>query len=325
MGAVTGLGYFTRDVPRLDPTRLVMLLAVIPVLALRGAIAERAAPAARALVTIAVCGWLVVIGFNGPLAPILDALFTNVTAARSTASCSTRACWYGFRRRAGGRRHGAATAAGRGDLRGGGGRRAGTRLGRLRRLLRPAALAGCVDRGIALVSGDAAPPGRVVWWPSLQPIAPVGRREGGTDPLARTPLGTALPLYEYQPLGIDGYAVSLAANGEWPAAAPQFAWLGVRYVVVRDDLASLASGRPRAATPPGDALVRVGNRGPFTVYRVPNVRPLITVEPATADSDPSLNRFAASSSEAIPRADWMSRPSRTCGIHRRWHRAVPAR
>ncbi len=304
--AVTGLGYFTRYVPRLDPTRLVMLLAVIPVLALRGAIAERAAPAARALVTIAVCGWLVVIGFNGPLAPILDALFTNVTAAslyRELFDASVLV-WFPV-----------AVLAAAGMER-----------------LPPLVAATCaavaavalvpvwagysvyfaappssaeLTEVSALISGDAAPPGRVVWWPSLQPIAPVGRREGGIDPLARTPLGTDLPLYEYQPLGIDGYAVSLAANGDWPAAAPQFAWLGVRYVVVRDDLASLASGRPRAATPPGDALVRVGNRGPFTVYRVPNVRPLITVEPATADGDPSLNRFAASSSEAIPRADWI--------------------
>lgn len=304
--AVTGLGYFTRYVPRLDPTRLVMLLAVVPALALRGAIAERAAPATRAFVTIAVCGWLVVIGFNGPLAPILDALFTNVTAAslyRELFDVSVLV-WFPI-----------AVLAGAGMER-----------------LPPLVAATCAavaavalvplwaGYGVyfapppssaalaevsALVSGDTAPPGRVVWLPALQPIAPVGRGEGGTDPLARTPLGPDLPVYEYQPLGINGYAVSLAANGDWRAAAPQFAWLGVRYVVVRNDLVSLASGRPRAVIPPGDALARVGSSGPFTVYRVPNARSLITVEPATADGGPALQRFAPSSSEAIPRADWI--------------------
>jgi hypothetical protein len=321
--AVTGLGYFTRYVPRLDPTRLVMLLAVAPLLALRGAIAERASPAARTLVMLAVCGWLVVIGFNGPLAPLLDALFTNVTAASLYRELFdvTVLLWFPIA---------VLAAAG---------------LERLPPLVAAACAAVAavalvplwVGYGVyfapppstaalaqvsALVAGDPSPPGRVVWWPALQPIAPAGRGEGGTDPLARTPLGPDMPLYEYQPLGRNGDAVSLAAGGDWRAAAPQFAWLGVRYVVVRDGLVSLASGRPVTVVSPDAALPRVGSSGPFTVYRVPNARALITAEPAVLDDAPDLRRFAPSYSEAIPGPDrivaafpylWRSPAVASCG------------
>jgi len=321
--AVTGLGYFTRYVPRLDPTRLVMLLVVIPLLALRGAIAERGSAAARTLVTLAICGWLVVIGFNGPLAPILDALFTNVTAAslyRELFDVSVLV-WFPI----------AVLAA----------------VG-MERLPRPIAAACAAVAAVplvqlwsgygvyfapppsgaalaevsAVVAGDAGPPGRVVWWPALQPIAPADRGEGGTDPLARTALAGDLPLYEYQPMGRNGSAVSLAANGDWRAAEREFAWLGVRYVVVRDGVVSLASGRPQVGLAPGTALPRVGSSGAFTVYRVPNSRPLITAEPAIADGDPALHRFAPSSSEVVPETDrivaafpylWRSPAVASCG------------
>ena len=70
--ALAGLGYFTEYVPRLDPTRTVRLLALVPLLALGGAALVRSSPPARALVVSAVCGWLVVIGFHGPLSPALE-------------------------------------------------------------------------------------------------------------------------------------------------------------------------------------------------------------------------------------------------------------
>lgn len=321
--AVTGLGYFTRYVPRLDPIRIVMLLAVVPLLALRGAIAERTLPATRALATLAFCGWLAVIGFNGPLGPILDTLFTNVTAASLYRELFdvTVLVWFPIS---------VLAAAG---------------LERLRPLVAAACTAAAAAALIplwssydvyfapppsaaalaqvsTLVSGDAGAPGRVVWWPALQPIGPADRGDGGTDPLARTSLGANLPLYEYQPLGLNGSAVSLATNGDWRAAAPQFAWLGVRYVVVRDGLVSFASGRPRAVIAPGAALPLIGSSGPFTVYRIPNARPLITAERAIVDDVPAPRRFTPSYVDAVPRPDrivaafpylWRTPAAASCG------------
>ncbi len=298
--ALVGLGYFTDYVPRLDPTRTVMLLAVVPLLALGGALAARSSPAARALVVVAAGGWLVAIGFHGPLAPVLGTLFAKVAAASLFRELFdvTILVWFPL------------TVL------------AAIALQRLPWFVAAAGMAATAvplyviwtGYGVyfaqppsirtlanvsALVDGDLGPPGRVVWWPALQPIAPAGRREGGTDPLARTRLGGNLPLYEYQPQGWNGVAVALASAGDWRGAAPAFAWLGVRYVVVRESLVSLASGRPRAPGAPPRAFTRVGHSDDFTVYRVPGSRALISAEPAIADGD-LLQRFVPSRYEAVP-------------------------
>lgn len=323
--ALTGLGYFTDYVPRLDPTRTVRLLALVPLLALGGAAASvRSSPVARALVVTALGGWLVVIGFHGPLGPLLGALFEHVTAASLFRELFdvTVLVWFPL----------AVLAA-----------------VALERIPWPPAAAvvaaaaavplvlvwsaygvyfgappsaGALAEVSALVAGDGGGPGRVVWWPALQPIAPAGRTEGGTDPLARTALGDDLPLYEYQPKGWNGVAVGLGAAGDWNDAATAFAWLGVRYVVVRAGVTSLASGRPEPASSPGGALRSAGTSGPFTLYRIPAARALITAERDVPDGTP-LRPFTPSRVEVIPGPDrivaafpylWRTPAAAACGL-----------
>jgi hypothetical protein len=321
--ALVGLGYFTQYVPRLDPARTVQLLGLVPLLALAGAVVARSSPAARALVAVAVGGWLVVVGFHGPLGAVLGTLFANVTAASLFRELFdvTILVWFPFCVLA-------AVALERVPAVVAAGCTAAiavplaviwTGYGVYFAPAPPAAALAAVS---ALVAGDGGSPGRVVWWPALQPIAPAGRPEGGTDPLARTSLGDNLPLYEYQPQGWNGNAVALASAGDWRDAARAFAWLGVRYVVVRDDVVSLASGRPRAPGTPGDGMRRVGSSGDFTVYGVPGERGLVTAEPAVVDGGP-LQTFASSRYEAIPGPDrivaafpylWQTPAAATCGV-----------
>lgn len=297
--ALAGVGYFTDYVPRLALPHTIGLLAVVPILAILGTFITRFSAQTRALIASALVGWLLVVGLKGPLAPVLAAAFTGFTPASLFRELydATVLIWLplaGLAAAAFERLPPVAIAV------------AASALALV--LVPPwarygtyfaappsaQALAG-VSR---LVVGDA--PGRVVWWPALQPIGPPTSLRGGTDPLARTPLGADLPLYEYQPQALDGTAVSLAANGRWADAAADFAWLGVRHVVVRDGLVSFASGEPRASAAPGHAMPLVGRSGAFAVYAVPEPRALITVEPALADGAPRLRAYDPSRTTTQP-------------------------
>jgi len=320
--AIVGLGYFTHYVNDLTVAGTAGLIAVVPLLALAGVVATRLSADARALVASLAAGWLVVAGLNGPLGPVLAALFEHVTPASLFRELydATVLIWFPLAvlaavalQRLGGVTLAAATVA------------LGVALappwaaygGYFTAAPSPERLA----RVAALADSDAAP-GRVVWWPALQPIGPASNRQGGSDPLARTRLAGELPLYEYQPDGTDGAAVSLAANGRWDAARRDFAWLGVRHVVVREGLVSFASGAPRATPGPGGALEAVGSSGSFTVYRVGGARGLVTVEPGVPDAAPPPRPYAPSRTETVPRPDaivaafpyiWETPAAASCG------------
>ncbi len=322
--SLAGIGYFTHYVARLSPPGAVGLFTVFPLLALGGIAAGWKVAETRTLLAAAVGGWLIVVGLNGPLAPLFAALFANVTPVslfRELYDASVL-LWFPT-----------AVLAGL----------AAARLGRL--AAAPAALAALAalvppwasyggyfmappaPARLAQIShavaGAALGPTRVVWWPALQPMGPPAGESRGTDPLARTPLDGALPLYQYQPQGANGEAVSLAANGRWSEAANVFAQLGVGYVVVRDGLESFASGAPRATIAPGPALQRLAADGGFTVYRVPAARALVSVEsPVSGGPLSAPHRYVPSRTEATAAPDrivaafpyaWRSPAAGGCG------------
>jgi len=297
--ALVGVGYFTDYVPRLALPETLGLLLVVPLLAVAGAYATRTSATTRALIASAVVGWLVVVGLKGPLAPAFAAAFASFTPASLFRELydATVLIWLPL----------AALASA-----------AFERLRPPAIVIAASALALVLvpawarygvyftappsARALAdvskLVAGDV--PGRVVWWPALQPIGPPSQLRGGTDPLARTKLGADLPVYEYQPQALNGTAVALAANGRWVEAAPDFAWLGVRHIVLRDGLVSFASGAPRASAGPGSALRLIGRSGTFSVYAVPEPRALITVEPAVQDGAPRMRAYDPSRTTTQP-------------------------
>jgi len=322
--AIAGIGYFTHYVTRLAPPGASGLFAVFPLLALAGLVAARRTRDAWTLAAAAAAGWLIVTGLKGPLAPALAPLFADVTPAslfRELYDASVL-IWLPF-----------ATGVAVATTRFGVPALAVAGATMLAALAPPWALYGRyfgeAPEGATLARLSAAVPaaargaGRVVWWPALQPIGPGTGEERGSDPLARTPLDGALPLYEYQPEGLNGEAVSLAAAGRWRTAAGAFAQLGVRYVVVRAGIDSFASGRPRPTIPPDGALPKVLARDGFTVYAVPGARALVSVERAPAAPAKQLRRFAPSRTDAVAAPSrivaafpyaWRTAAASACGV-----------
>lgn len=306
LDALMGLGYFTRYVSRLAlPYTTYALLLVTLCAAFGAALRARVSADARALVICGACGWLLVIGLNGPLAPLAIWAFENVTPMSVFREIFNVMVLFWFP---------VCVLAGVG----------------LERLPRRLAVALCVVvaavlatpwatygryfvpapdpaalRAVASIAADAqaqgVPAGRVVWWPTLQPIGPRGRAQGGSDPLGQTPLAATRPLYEYQPNGAYGTAVALATLGRWDEAATILRWLGVRYIVTRRGIVSYANGTPQdTPAPSGRAVRRLGAADGFDVYGLAGARALITVEPDVAPTEVQTTPFEASRRQAVP-------------------------
>jgi hypothetical protein len=307
LDALLGLGYFTRYVDRLAPPYALSALALVPLLALAAAAQRlRDSRDARALLVCAAAGWLLVVGLNGPLALPARWAFLNVAPLSVFRELFDAMVLYWFPL--------CVLAA-----------MALARLPRTAAALAVVAVAGTLAvpwsryasyfvaapdaatlRSVSALAqrdartrGDSAA-GRVVWWPALQPLGVPDHAQGGSDPLARTPLDGFSPLYEYQPEGRFGTAVAFARAGRWDEAAPIFGWLGVRYLVTRDGIVSFASGSPRRTMEPRAPLRAIGRTGAFTVYRVDAVRALATVEPPVRGDDLLLTPFTASLVDGTP-------------------------
>jgi hypothetical protein len=307
LDALMGLGYFTGYVERLAlPYTTYALLLVTACAAFGAVLRARSSPDARALVVCAVCGWLFVIGLNGPLAPLASWAFENITPMSVFREIFNVMVLFWFPVCV-------LAAVGLEQLP----RRYAVALSAVVVAVLatpwatyasyfaaapdPAALRDAAALAAADARTEGGPAGRVVWWPALQPIGPRGRAQGGSDPLGQTPLAAEKPLYEYQPDGAYGTAVALATEGRWDDAAAILSWLGVRYIVTRTGIVSYASGMPRdTPSPNGHAVRLIAATHGFDVYRLSAARALITVEPDVASSTVEATPFQASRRQDVP-------------------------